>query len=80
MKLTILSPLSEKIYDVQMIEAFTADGSYTILDQHAPVLLILVPEKPFEFTTAYNKATESLNLPYGGILKITRDSAILLTR
>ncbi len=61
---------------VNWIEAQTPTGNFTILPGHAPMIVILAPNK--ELTMELDDGSTTLMTIAGGILEITRVSVILV--
>ncbi len=76
MKLSIISPTSQRSLSVDWIEVETSTGNMVIQEGHAPTILILSPNKPFTFGMPGDK-TESF-IPTDAILHVQRTSALLI--
>lgn len=78
MKLMILSATQSQLLDATSLEVETSVGSFVILENHAPLLLILKANRPLTFYKKDHAQAETMLLPYGGILKVTRTQATVL--
>ncbi len=80
MKLTIFSSTQTQKYDINYLEVETSAGNFVILDGHAPLLLFLKPQQPIIFSRTHAPdSKEKQTLVHGGILKITRTGATVIT-
>ena len=76
MELKILGPTSSQQLSINWLEAQTDQGNFVILPGHAPMVILLAPNK--ELVMELSDSTKnSLTIP-GGILQVTRTSITLL--
>lgn len=66
----------KKSFDVAWLEVNTAEGNFVMQRGHAPMILILSPNKPLIYCLQ-NGSEESTTIP-GGILHITREQATVI--
>ena len=76
MHLHIISPLRTLEYEIVWIELNTNAGNFVIQSGHAPMLLILAPNKEIVFRLKNGK-DESIIVPQG-IAEITREHATII--
>ena len=76
MKFTLLSPTEKKQYAIAWIEVNTPIGNFVIQQNHAPTILMVKAHEPITFCLRNGK--QETFLSSGGILEITRTSAVLL--
>lgn len=76
MKLKIVGPHIKKNIDIAWIEVETAQGNFVIQKDHAPMILIVLPDHPVNVCMANGKI-ETFH-KFGGILEIQRSQALLL--
>ena len=79
MKLFMVSLSDKKTFDIAWLEVNTTAGNFVMQRGHAPMILILSPNKPLIYCLQ-NGQQESTTIA-GGILHITREQAtVVLTQ
>ena len=76
MELKILGPTSSQQHSINWLEAQTDQGNFVILPGHAPMVMLLAPNK--ELAMELSDLTISILKIPGGILQVTRTSITLL--
>lgn len=76
MKLFMVSISDKKSFDIAWLEVNTPEGNFVMQRGHAPMILILSPNKPLVYCLQ-NGQEESTTIP-GGILHITREEATVV--
>ncbi len=76
MNFTILGPEEKKTFKISWLEVNTPQGNFVIQLGHVPTILLLSPNQPITFRLNSGKQ-ETIIIP-GGILEVTRSSALLL--
>lgn len=76
MKLFMVSLSDKKSLDIAWLEVNTAEGNFVMQRGHAPMILVLSPNKPLVYCLQ-NGIQESTTIS-GGILHITRDQATVV--
>jgi F0F1-type ATP synthase epsilon subunit len=76
MKLFMVSVSDKKSFDIAWLEVNTAEGNFVMQRGHAPMILVLSPNKPLVYCLQ-NGTQESTTIA-GGILHITRDQATVV--
>lgn len=77
MDLTIISPMSKKIYKITWIEINTPKGNFVIQPGHAPMIMTLAKKRSVTFSLE-NGNRESI-LINEGIISIDRTSTTIIT-
>lgn len=72
----MVSLSDKKSYDIAWLEVNTPTGNFVMQRGHAPMILILSPNKPLIYCLQNGKE-ESTTIP-GGILHITREQATVV--
>jgi F0F1-type ATP synthase epsilon subunit len=75
-ELKIIGPTSSQTIEVNWLEAQTEQGNFTILPGHAPLIIILAPNR--ELSMELRDGSTTLMTIAGGILEITRTAITLL--
>ena len=76
MKLTLISPTSTIVMDINWLQVQTLQGNFTVKSGHAPTIVILAVNKEISIGLKDNSTT--LMTIAGGILEINRNSATIL--
>ncbi len=76
MKFFIVSLLDKKTFDIAWLEINTSIGNFVIQRGHAPMILILSPNKPLIYCLQNGKE-ETTTIP-GGIVHINREQATVV--
>jgi F0F1-type ATP synthase epsilon subunit len=76
MKLFMVSLDDKKSFDIAWLEVNTPTGNFVMQRGHAPMILILSPNKPLIYCLQ-NGQQESTTIQ-GGILHITREQATVV--
>lgn len=76
MQLSIITVSDKKLFDVTWLEVNTTLGNFVLQQGHAPMILVLSPNKPFIFCLENGKE-ESVTVP-GGVLHIDREQATVV--
>ena len=78
MKFILISPTKSKEFDVDWIEVQTDLSNFVIKQGHAPLMVILANNK--ELSLGLMDGSKMVMTISGGILKVARESAMLLLR
>ncbi len=76
MKFILISPTKSKEMDVEWIEVQTQESNFVIKKGHAPIIVILAPNK--ELSLGLRDGSTTIMTVAGGILEVNRDKATLL--
>lgn len=76
MTFSIISPTSQKKMQVSWLEIQTLEGNLIIQSGHAPIIIVLAPNKELTIQSE-NGTTTTMTIP-GGILEANREKATLL--
>lgn len=76
MKFFMVSLADKKSFDIIWLEVNTPIGNFVMQRGHAPMILILSPNKPLVYCLQ-NGQQESTTIP-GGVLHITREQATVI--
>lgn len=77
MLLTIMSTSTFEEHHIIWIEINTPTGNLVIQDHHAPVITLVNKQEDVIYCFKTGKKN-TLVLPHGGILKVTRTTALLI--
>ncbi|CDK30767.1 F0F1-type ATP synthase epsilon subunit [Candidatus Babela massiliensis] len=76
MKFILISPTKSKEMDVEWIEVQTQESNFVIKKGHAPIIVILAPNK--ELSLGLQDGSTTIMTVAGGILEVNRNTATLL--
>lgn len=76
MQFTILGPEEKKTFAISWLEVNTPQGNFVIQRGHVPSIFIVSPNQPL--TICLNSGKQETFILPGGILEVTRTSALLL--
>ena len=76
MKFILISPTKSKEMDVEWIEVQTQESNFVIKKGHAPIIVILAPNK--ELSLGLKDGSTTIMTVAGGILEVNRNTATLL--
>lgn len=76
MNFTVIGPTTKKLYSVNWIEVETSLGNFVIQHGHAPMMLVLLPNRDVTIFLTSGKV-ETFHI-YGGLLEIDRERALLI--
>lgn len=76
MNFAILGPQEKKNFSISWLEVNTTIGNFIIQRGHVPTLLIVRPEQPI--TICLDNGKQETFKSTGGILEVTRNTALLL--
>lgn len=76
MKFILISPTKSKEMDVEWIEVQTQESNFVIKKGHAPIIVILAPNK--ELSLGLQDGSTTIMTVAGGILEVNRSTATLL--
>ena len=76
MELKIVRPTSSQVLKINWLEAETSDGNLVIMLGHAPMVVLLAPNK--ELSLEMEDCTRTIMTLAGGILEITRNAITLI--
>lgn len=76
MKFILISPTKSKEMDVEWIEVQTQESNFVIKKGHAPIIVILAPNK--ELSLGLKDGSTTIMTVAGGILEVNRSTATLL--
>lgn len=78
MNFTLIGPTNSQTLEVKWLEVQTLQGNFTIKPGHAPMIIVLAPNK--EISMELQDGSTTLMTVAGGILEVTRtDVTLLLT-
>lgn len=76
MELQIIGPTSSQSLDIRWIDVTTKQGNFVILPGHAPMIILLAPNK--EVTMERADGSTVVMTVAGGFLEVTRTSLMLI--
>lgn len=76
MELKLIGPTSSQSMDIQWLEVQTLNGNFVIKPGHAPLVVLLAPNK--ELTMELLDGSMTLMTIPGGILEVSRTSLTLI--
>lgn len=76
MKLQIITPLKTHYKEIDWIELNTSSGNYVILNDHAPMILTLIPHSSISYGLKTGK--QEIIKVARAMVHVNRDSVILL--
>lgn len=77
MDLTVIGPTTKNTYSINWLEVETSLGNFVIQHGHAPMILLLLPNKDVTIFLTSGKV-ETFRVD-GGILEVNRHTALLIT-
>ncbi len=78
MNFTLIGPTSSQTLEVKWLEVQTLQGNFVIKPGHAPMIIILAPNK--EISMELKDGSTTVMTVVGGMLEVTRtDVTLLLT-
>ena len=77
MELTIMSAASSEKHTIVWLEVNTPTGNLVIQDHHAPLITLVNKDEEISYCFKTGKKN-TLLLPHGGILKVTRTQVLIL--
>lgn len=78
MNFTLIGPTSSQTLEIKWLEVQTLQGNFVIKPGHAPMIIILAPNK--EVSMELNDGATTVMTIAGGMLEVTRtDITLLLT-
>ncbi len=76
MELKLIGPLSSQSMDINWLEVQTVQGNFVIKPGHAPMIVILAPNK--ELTMELHDGSLTVMTVAGGILEVQRTTLTLI--